>query len=310
MFSDIFYLMLDGRIGHPLFLPGLILLGLGVGTIAGMFGTGGGFLLTPALIYLFRVPIPVAISTSLCQTCGTSLASFLKYRRLKRGEPRIDLVMMGGSILGVQVGTQIQTSLSNLGKMPTLHGSIPTGEFIVDVLFLLILSITALFIIQDVRRTFGTKTLRGDRTIPGPLVTKVRIPPYIDLPNVHLKSVSVPMMAYLGLLLGISSGLLGIGGGVLFTPIMLYGFGLSARNAAGTGVLLLLVTVSVGTFLQALNNTVSLNLALILLIGSSIGSQIGALITHHIPNRYLRLILVLLIFFVIGLIGWKLLFHE
>jgi uncharacterized membrane protein YfcA len=134
----------------------------------------------------------------------------------------------------------------------------------------------------------------------------VRIPPYIDLPNVQLKQVSVPMMAYLGFLLGVTSGVMGIGGGVLFTPILLYGFGLSARNAAGTGVLLLLATVAIGTFEQALQGYVSLKLALVILVGSSVGTQLGALTTHYLPNRYLRLILIVLILFVIGLIGWNL----
>src|SRR5260370_34375015 len=82
---------------------------------------------------------------------------------------------------------------------------------------------------------------------------------------------------------------MGIGGGVLFMPILLYGFGLSARNAAGTGILLLFVTVAVGTVEQALRGYVSLKLAMAILIGSSIGSQLGALTTHYLPNRGPRL---------------------
>ncbi len=82
-------------IGHAVSLPALMLVGLAVGYIAGMFGLGGGFLLTPTLMYVFGVPAPMAVGSALCQTCGTSLASFLKYRKLKRGEPRIDIVMLG-----------------------------------------------------------------------------------------------------------------------------------------------------------------------------------------------------------------------
>ena len=295
---------LSAGIGHEVFLPALVLFGLFVGFVAGMFGMGGGFLLTPTLMYVFGVPAPIAVGSALCQTCGTSLASFLKYRHLKRGEPRIDLVMIGGSLIGVDAGTRLLTHLSGLGAW-RIHGGhpVPAVQVVLDLLFLLLLSATALFIFQDVRRTWSQSGARGDTTIPGPLVTRIRIPPYIDLPNVQLTQVSVPMMCYLGFVLGLVSGMMGIGGGVLFMPVLLYGFGLSARNAAGTGILLLLCTVLVGTFEQALHGYVSLKLAMAILIGSSVGTQLGALTTHYLPNRCLRLILMLLILVVIGMIA-------
>lgn len=303
--------MLEARlgagIGHAVFLPALGLVGLFVGFIAGMFGMGGGFLLTPTLMYAFGVPAPVAVGSALCQTCGTSIASFLRYRHLKRGEPRIDLVMLGGSLLGVDAGTRILGYFSSLGKWRVGHGpAVPAVQVILDVLFILLLSGTALFILRDVWQTRHQTRPRGDVTIPGPLVTRVRIPPYIDLPNVQLQQVSIPMMAYLGFLLGVASGVMGIGGGVLFTPILLYGFGLSARNAAGTGILLLFFTVALGTFEQALHGYVSLKLAIIVLAGSSIGTQLGAFTTHYLPNRHLRFIFMLLILLVIGIISWNL----
>ena len=301
------YVRLGAGIGHAVSLPAIVLVGLFVGYVAGMFGMGGGFLLTPTLMYVFGVPAPIAVGSALCQTCGTSLASFLKYRHLKRGEPRIDLVMLGGSLIGVDAGTRILTHLKGLGTWRIRGGpAVSVVQIVLDILFLLLLSSTAFFIFQDVRRTWNQSGARGDTTIPGPLVVRVRIPPYIDLPNVQLKQVSVPMMCYLGLALGIISGVMGIGGGVLFMPVLLYGFGLSARNAAGTGILLLLFTVMLGTFEQALQGYVSLKLAMAILIGSSVGTQLGALTTHNLPNRYLRLTLLVLILVVIGMIGWNL----
>jgi uncharacterized protein len=298
---------LGAGIGHVVSLPALMLVGLAVGYIAGMFGMGGGFLLTPSLMYVFGVPPQIAVGSALCQSCGTSLASLLKYRHLKRGEIRIDLVMLGGGLIGVDAGTRILTYLGSLGKWQMSAGhSVPIVQLALDILFIVLLVSTALFIYSDVRRNWKETVPRGDRTIPGPLVTRVRIPPYIDLPNVQLKQVSVPMMCYLGFLLGLISGLMGIGGGVLFMPVLLYGFGLSARNAAGTGILLLLATASVGTFEQAVHGFVSLKLAMVILIGSSLGTQLGALTTHYLPNRYLRLILMLLVLVVIGMVCWNL----
>lgn len=298
---------LGAGIGHVVSLPALMFVGLLVGYIAGMFGMGGGFLLTPTLMYVFGVPPQIAVGSALCQTCGSSLASLLKYRHLNRGEPRIDLVMIGGGLAGVDAGTRILTYLGNLGRWQAPGGhAVPIVQLVLDLLFTVLLVSTAILMLADVRRTWKDPTPRGDRTVPGPLVTRVRIPPYIDLPNVQLKQVSVPMMCYLGFLLGLTSGVMGIGGGILFMPVLLYGFGLSARNAAGTGILLLLVTVTVGTFEQALHGFVSLKLAMIVLIGSSVGSQLGAITTHYLPNRYLRLILMLLIIVVIAMIGWNL----
>ncbi len=294
-------------IGHAVSLPALALVGLMVGYFAGMFGVGGGFLLTPVLIYLFGVPTPVAVGSALCQKCGTSISSFLKYRRLKIGEPRIDIVMLGGSLMGVDSGTRLLTYLASLGDWHlTGHRPFSAVQAVLDVLFVVLLSFTSAYTFKDAWVSRSRLIPRGDKTIPGPLVTKIRVPPYIDLPNVQLKQVSIPMLCYLGYLLGLASGLMGIGGGVLFFPILLYGIGLSARNAAGTGILLLFVTVAFGTIEQARDGYVSIKLAMSILIGSSIGAQLGALTTHYVANRILRLLFAILVAATICMILWDL----
>ena len=303
-----FLVRLGAGIGHAVSLPALALVGLFVGYIAGMFGVGGGFLLTPVLIYVFGVPPPVAIGSALSQKCGTSLSSFLKYRRLGRGEPRIDLVMLGGSLMGVDAGTRLLTYLADLGNWRFGRGqAIPAVQVVLDILFIVLLSFTSFYTFQDAWQARRRVTPRGDKTIPGPLVTRVRLPPYLDLPRVHLAQVSVPMLCYLGFGLGLASGLMGIGGGVLFLPILLYGIGLSVRNAAGTGVLLLFVTVAAGTVEQSLQGDVSLKLAIATLIGSSVGAQLGALTTHYLPNRILRLLFAVLVAGTVLMIAWDLL---
>src|SRR5262245_3679459 len=171
-------------IGHAVSLSALALVGLFVGYVAGMFGVGGGFLLTPVLIYVFGVPAPVAVGSELCQKCGTSIASFLKYRRLRRGEPRIDLVMLGGSLIGVDAGTRVLTYLSGLGRWRIGRGpAVPAVQVVLDILFILLLSGVAAYMLRDAWEARSRVVPRGDRTIPGPLVTRVRIPPYMDLPN-------------------------------------------------------------------------------------------------------------------------------
>ncbi len=299
---------LGAGIGHAVSLPALAAVGLVVGYFAGMFGVGGGFLLTPVLIYVFGVPPPVAVGSALCQKCGTSISSFLKYRRLGRGEPRIDFVMLGGSLIGVDAGTRLLAYLSGLGDWQIGRGHpVPAVQVVLDVLFIVLLSFTAFYTFRDAWQARLRPVPRGDTSIPGPLVTKVRVPPFIDLPRVQLRQVSVPMLSYLGFGLGMASGLMGIGGGVLFMPILLYGIGLSVKNAAGTGVLLLFVTVAVGTIEQALRGYVSLKLGLAILVGSSVGAQMGALTTYYLPNRILRLLFAVLVAVTVLMISWDLL---
>jgi uncharacterized protein len=299
-----FLVHVGAGIGHAVSLPALALVGLLVGYVAGMFGVGGGFLLTPVLIYGFGVPSAVAVGSALSQKCGTSISSFLKYRQLGLGEPRIDLVMIGGSLMGVDAGTRLLTYLTGLGSIDTHYGrATPIVRLVLDVLFMALLSMTAAFTFRDAWLV-RNKPVRGDVTVPGPMITKIRIPPYIDLPNVGIDQASIPMLCYLGFVLGVASGLMGIGGGVLFMPILLYGIGLSARNAAGTGILLLFVTVAFGTIEQSLHNYVSLRLSMAVLIGSSIGAQLGALTSHYLANRVLRLLFAILVAGTTVMIAW------
>ena len=122
-------------VGHAVSLPALALVGLFVGWVAGMFGVGGGFLLTPLLMYVFGVPAPVAVGSALCQKCGTSIASFVKYRALGRGEPRFDLVMMGGSVIGVDAGTRLLHRLSQAGSLRGASGrAVPVVDVVLDLM--------------------------------------------------------------------------------------------------------------------------------------------------------------------------------
>ena len=292
---------------QDIWLPGLALIGLFVGYVAGMFGVGGGFLLVPALM-LLGVPPPIAVGSSTCQMCGTSLAAFLRYRQFKRGEPRIDLVMIGGSLIGVDAGARLLAWLETLGDWRVGSGTpISVVRVVLDILFFCLLLLITVSTLRDAWQASKRVIPRGDRTIPGPLVTRIRVPPFMDLPGVQLTQVSVPMMGYIGFILGLATGLMAVGAGVLLMPILVYGFGMSLRNAAGTGLLLLFVTVSLGTVEHSLRGNVDLRLAMAILIGSSVGSQLGALTTHYLPNRTLRLIFAGLVASTVFVVGWDIL---
>src|SRR5207249_604787 len=110
--SEVMNLLVDG---HSVPVLAVVALGLGVGFLAGLFGVGGGFLLTPLLHSLLRVPLEIAVGSGLCQMIGTATTALLRHRRMRQGELRIDLLMLGGTLIGVDAGTRLMDLLGRLG---------------------------------------------------------------------------------------------------------------------------------------------------------------------------------------------------
>jgi uncharacterized membrane protein YfcA len=276
-------------------------LGLGVGVIAGMFGVGGGFLLTPLLSVAFRVPISVAVGTGLCQMIGVASSAYLRHQRLGQGEVKMDWLMMAGSLLGVTLGAQAVNALDGLGRITVIGHEVPAARFWLSCGYAVLLGAIAAWMLKDARRASPPGT---GPPPPGPLA-RLRIPPYTRLPRTgHV--VSVPLVAYLGLAMGFLSGLLGIGGGVALMPVLLYGFGMRVKMAAGTGVLVLLVTCVVGTFAHALAGHVHLGMATMLLVGSTLGAQVGATLTARLSGQTLRGYFAYLVLATVGAVLWGL----
>jgi len=264
--------------GAAVSLPLLALLGLIVGVVAGMFGIGGGFMLTPLLPILFPIPSAIAIGSALCQQVGVATVALMRHRGHGIGEPRVDLVMLGSCLLGADAGTRALAWLDHLGAR--------RATLALDGAYALLLLTAALF---TLRGSFQAKIIDDspDPERPPPLA-RPRIPPYVALPAVGLPSVSAPVLAYLGFGVGALSGMLGVGGGVALLPILIHGLGFPIRHAAGTGIVLLLAAVSFGTFEHALAGHVDLRIAFALLAGSSLGAQVGTRLTATLPVRALR----------------------
>jgi uncharacterized membrane protein YfcA len=129
-------------------MPNLIaaaVLGAGVGTVAGMFGVGGGFLLTPLLHVVFGVPIEVAAGTGLCLIVGTALGAYLRHRQLRHGEPRFDLLLLGGSIVGTDAGVRALALLAGAGSW---RGTPVVAVVVAAIYFVVLLGAAALFWVQ------------------------------------------------------------------------------------------------------------------------------------------------------------------
>jgi hypothetical protein len=289
--------------GQSVSLPALTLVGLAIGFVAGMFGVGGGFILTPLLSLSFKIPMPIAVGSALCQKIGTSIGSFLKHRQYQHGELRVDFVMVGASIFGVDAGTRLLALLADLGTFTNAHGRpVSIVTLTLEGIYAAMLLFASSMTLNAVRKHGQKFTVDGLQSTAAPLA-RVRVPPYIALPSVGIPKVSVIVMAYLGFATGLLSGLLGIGGGVALLPILIYGYGFSIKDAAGTGILLLFATVLVGTFEHALRHNVDLRVALAILAGSSIGSQLGARTTARVSNQVLRVSFAVLLLCTVGAIG-------
>jgi uncharacterized membrane protein YfcA len=287
--------------GVAVSIAGVAALGIGIGDIVGMFGIGGGVLLTPLLVVVFRVPLPIAVGTGLCQMIGTSLVSFLPHPRARQGELRFDLLMLPGCLLGVEAGARTLTYVAGAGSLWLGGRSIPWVSAVVEGSFVLML----LAVAWSYWRQGGASVDALQYLRPGPF-SRMRLGPAIDLPRSGLRRVSAVIVAQIGLALGFVSGMLGIGGGVALNPVLVYGYGFPVRQAAGTGIAVLFVTAVVGTVAHALRGHVHLGLATVMLVGATISAQAGALASRRLSGRALGRILSLVILAAVGAVLWDL----
>ena len=280
-------------------VPALIVLGVGVGLVAGMFGVGGAFLLTPLLSVVLGVPLPIAVGTGLCQIVGTATVALMRHKKLGQGELRVDVLMIAGSLIGVSAGARTVSALARAGSVAIARGSIPLVNLVIYSAFVVLLAASSWVFWRQGRKLSDAL----DEPRRGPLA-RLRFGPAIDLPRVPMRGVSALGIAYLGVVLGFTSGLLGIGGGVVLLPVLIYGFGFPLRQAAGTGILALLVTATAGTVEHALAEHVHLGMACVLLIGSTLSAQIGALLTRRLAAHTLRRTFAALLWITIAAILW------
>jgi len=287
--------------GHAVPIPGLVALGAGVGFVAGIFGIGGGFLLTPLLTVVFGIPLPIAIGSGLCQMTGTGTSALLRHRAIGQGEIRFDVLMLAGSLLGVDAGARTVSYLAAAGFVSLAGHRVTVLRIVIEGAYaVLLLGIASLFWRQSRGRADDLEYVRG-----GPLA-RVALGPRVDLPSVPLRGVSAILIAEIGLAMGFLSGVLGIGGGVALMPVLIYGFGFPIRQASGTGIVVLIATAALGTFEHALRGNVDLRLSMVLLVGASVSAQFGALLTHRLEAMTLRRVFAAVVLATVVAVAWDL----
>ncbi len=263
----------------------LLGLGAGVGIVTGVFGIGGGFLLTPMLI-LIGVPPAVAVASSANQLVGASLSGVIGYSRRGAVDSKMAVIMLLGGLTGSALGVWLFTLLKKVGQV----------ELAISLLYVAVLTtLGALMIVESVR------TLLSQRR-PG--IARRKLHQHNWMHGLPLKTrfrrsklyISALLPASLGLVVGMLSGILGIGGGFMLVPAMIYILGMPTAVVPGTSLFQIIFVAGNVTFLQAYSNqTVDVLLALLLLFGGVVGAQIGARFGTRLRGEQLRFLLALLL---------------
>jgi len=264
-----------------------LLLGLGavIGFLSGVFGVGGGFLLTPLLIFI-GVPPAVAVASSANQLIGASVSGVLAHWRRGNVDFKMGMILLIGGLAGSVLGVGLFTLLKRLGQI----------ELTISLLYVLLLGALGLLMAWE-----SVRSLVRQRR-PGGVRRKLHQHNWLH--GLPLKTrfrrsklyISALLPIGLGFVVGILGAVLGIGGGFLLVPAMIYMLGMPTAVVPGTSLLQIIFVAANVTFLQAYTNrTVDAVLALVLLIGGVFGAQIGTRYGTRLRGEQLRLLLALLV---------------
>lgn len=265
-----------------------LVLGMGmlVGFISGMFGVGGGFLMTPLLIFVGIAPA-VAVASVASHIAASSFSGAISYWRRRSIDPLLAAVLLTGGTIGTALGVWTFTLLRSLGQLDLL---IATSYVI------LLTTVGGLMFWEGLRallraRRGGAATIRrpGSHGWIHGLPLKMRF----KRSKIYL---SVIPVVVIGLIIGFIGAVMGIGGGFILVPLMIYVLRVPTSTVVGTSMVLTLVTMVFATMLHAVtNHLVDAVLALILMVGGVTGAQFGARAGQKIRGEHLRLLLGLLV---------------
>lgn len=265
----------------------ILLLGAVVGFLSGMFGVGGGFLTTPFLIFM-GMPPAIAVGTQANQLVAVSTNGVLGHWRRGNVDIRLALVMFAGSMLGTMIGVFLFRLMQHVGQI----------DLIIPILYILLLgTMGSLMLIESVS-VLLKKTVIEERSRLAHHPALRALPYKMKFPHSRLY-VSVFLPAGIGLVGGILVSVLGVGGGFILVPAMIYILGMPPLMVAGTSMLQILMTSIFATFMHAVtSHTVDLVLAALLVSGGVIGSQLGLKIARRVKGVHARILLALMLLIV------------
>ncbi|OHB49657.1 MAG: hypothetical protein A2Y10_05735 [Planctomycetes bacterium GWF2_41_51] len=253
-----------------------------VGGLTGIFGIGGGFLTTPALMIFLDIPGPIAVGTGIAMMCFTS--SFAIYKR--RGSDTINFklafILAIASSIGVIVGMYFLEKLKHVQPLVIMGKEHIAVQYILLLVFVFLLLGIAIIMMIDF--------LAGkDKTNPHiGWFSKIPFPPYIQLKFLHVPTLPLIPVLLLGTIIGILTGFLGIGGGVILLPALIYMIGQQVPKAAGTSLMIVWFSTLVGVTGHLRSGNVSIFLLIAMLAGGLIGTHYGTVIGLKMHDHKLR----------------------
>ncbi len=270
---------------------GLIIVALGgvTGLLSGMFGVGGGFLTTPLLIF-YGIPPTVAAASAASQVTGASVSGVLAHTRRGGVDYQMGGMLVLGGVIGTGLGALLFRFLTALGQIDT----------VINVLYVLLLGGIGGFMARD-----SAREIRARKSgIPLPARKRRHHPLVASLPlrwRFYRSGLYISPLAplLLGMATGVLTMLMGIGGGFMLVPAMLYILGMSANVVVGTSLFQITFVTIATTMMHALTTrAVDLVLAVLLLLGSVTGAQVGANVALQVRPERLRLVLAAIVLIV------------
>lgn len=273
----------------------LTLLGIGggVGVLSGMFGVGGGFLITP-LLFFIGIPPAVAVATGVNQVVASSISGVLVHLKRKTVDLPMGMVLLAGGLAGSALGIAIFRWLSALGQV----------DLAVQLAYVLFLGVVGGLMLQESLRAWW-RTTRAN-----PVRRKAHVHTWVHALPLKMKFrasglyISVIPPFLVGVLVGILAAIMGVGGGFLMVPAMIYLLGMPTKVVVGTSLFQIIFTAGFTTVLHAVTSqSVDIVLAFFLIVGGVIGAQVGAAIGLRLKAEQLRILLALLVIAVAGKIA-------
>ncbi|MEV8465799.1 sulfite exporter TauE/SafE family protein [Fluviibacterium sp. DFM31] len=273
-----------------------LLLGLGglVGVLSGMFGVGGGFLMTP-LLFFIGIPPAVAVATEANQIVASSFSGVLAHFRRKTVDLRMGVVLLTGGLIGAALGVKVFALLKEMGQV----------DLLVKLCYVVFLGVVGGLMFVE-----SLNSIRKARRVGAPAPRRRRSAWVQALPlKIKFRTsglyISVIPPILVGLFVGVLSAIMGVGGGFIMVPAMIYLLGMPTKVVVGTSLFQIIFVTGFSTLLHATTNyTVDVVLAVLLLVGGVIGAQIGTRIGTRLKAEQLRILLagmVLIVCFKLGL---------
>ena len=265
----------------------LLLLGIGlaIGFLSGMFGIGGGFIMTPLLIFL-GVPAGVAVGTGASQVVASSVSSAVGHWRRSNIDVQMAWLLIFGGIFGSIFGVQLLAWLKSYGQL----------EFFVSIMYVVLLGVVGgLMLIESVRTLRATGTVAATRRKGGQHTWLERLPlkRRFRVSKVYISAIP-PVV--IGVFVGLLTAVMGVGGGFMMVPAMIYLLRMPTKLVIGTSTMQILFVTAFTTVLQASqNHSVDLMLSVPLIAGGVVGAQLGVGYGERLKAEQLRALLALLV---------------